>query len=147
DLLENLQRSEGFALILVTHNLELAARAKRTYEMRQGVLVTTSLSTVNVAAARQPRHFGPPEIRLCPELELEPPPRAPILLGSTLLRGAATALLRGAAILAGVVLLDFGVAKYQEMQVRARGERIARLADLALSSLRSDVQSVADFGD
>jgi len=147
DLFENLQRSEGFALILVTHNLELAARAKRTYEMRQGVLVTTSLSTVNVAAARQPRHFGPPEIRLCPELELEPPPRAPILLGSNLLRGATTALLSGAAVLAGVVLLDFGVAKYQEMQVRARGERITRLADLALSSLQSDVQSVADLGD
>jgi putative ABC transport system ATP-binding protein/macrolide transport system ATP-binding/permease protein/lipoprotein-releasing system ATP-binding protein len=145
DLLEIFQRSEGFALILVTHNLELAGRAKRIYEMRQGVLVTTSLPTVAVEPGRQPRHFGLPDIRLRPGLE--PPPREPILLGSSLLRGAMTVLLSGAAVLAGVVLLNFGVAKYQEMQVRARGERIARLADLALSSLQSDVQSVADLGD
>ncbi len=38
DLLEDLQRTESFGFVLVTHNLELARRAQRTYEMRQGVL-------------------------------------------------------------------------------------------------------------
>ena len=32
------------------------------------------------------------------------------------------------------------------MQVRVRGERIARLSDMALSSLQSDIQSVTDLG-
>ena len=38
DLLEELQQADGFGFVLVTHNLELARRAPRTYEMRQGVL-------------------------------------------------------------------------------------------------------------
>jgi putative ABC transport system ATP-binding protein/macrolide transport system ATP-binding/permease protein/lipoprotein-releasing system ATP-binding protein len=47
----------------------------------------------------------------------------------------------------GILLVDFGVAKYQEMQVRARGAWIAKLAEIALSSLQGDIQSVADLGD
>jgi hypothetical protein len=42
---------------------------------------------------------------------------------------------------------DFGVAKYQEMRVRDRGARIAQLAEMALSSLQGEVQSVSDLGD
>ena len=38
DLLEELQRAESFGFVLVTHNLELARRAQRAYEMRQGAL-------------------------------------------------------------------------------------------------------------
>ena len=38
DLLEELQQADGFGFVLVTHNLELARRAPRTYEMRQGEL-------------------------------------------------------------------------------------------------------------
>ena len=59
DLLEDLQRAENFGLTLVTHNLELAKRAQRIYEMRQGALVATDLPDVAVAAERRPRHFGP----------------------------------------------------------------------------------------
>jgi hypothetical protein len=55
--------------------------------------------------------------------------------------------LAGAVVFMGIVLVDFGVAKYQEMQVRARGARIAKLAEIALSSLQGDIQSVADLGD
>ena len=46
DLLEQLQRTESFGFVLVTHNLELAKRARRTYEMRQGVLAATDLPQV-----------------------------------------------------------------------------------------------------
>jgi len=68
-------------------------------------------------------------------------------LGANLLRAVATLLMGGAAFIAGVLLLDFGVAKYQQIQVRERAKRIARLADMALSGLQSDIQSVADLGD
>ncbi|TVP53704.1 MAG: ABC transporter ATP-binding protein [Gemmatimonadales bacterium] len=38
DLLFELRDQEGVALVLVTHNLELASRADRTLELREGVL-------------------------------------------------------------------------------------------------------------
>jgi ABC-type lipoprotein export system ATPase subunit len=144
DLLEALQRSEGFAYVLVTHNLELARHARRTYEMRQGMLVAAAPPQVEVGSARQSRHFEPAEIGVRPDSMA--PPREPIALGANLWRTVVTVLLGGAAIFAGILLLDFGVAKYQQMQVRQRDERIARLADLALSSLQGDIQSVADLG-
>jgi hypothetical protein len=48
-------------------------------------------------------------------------------------------------MLAVFLLADFGVAKYQEMKVRDRGARLAQLADMALSRLQAEVQSVADL--
>src|SRR5262249_61052526 len=53
----------------------------------------------------------------------------------------------GAVVFVCILLVDFGIAKYQEAQVRARGARIAKLAEIALSGLQSEVQSVSDLGD
>ncbi len=145
DLLDALQSSEGFGFVLVTHNLKLAGRAQRTYEMRQGRLAATVLPEVDAAAERHPRHFGPADIRVRPDWT--PRPRQRIHLGANLLPTVAALLLGAAAVITGVLLLDFGVAKYQQIQVRERAERTARLADMALSSLQSDIQSVADLGD
>jgi ABC-type lipoprotein export system ATPase subunit len=151
DLLDALRSSEGFGFVLVTHNLKLAGRAQRTYEMRQGVLAAAVLPEVAVAAARRPRHFGPADIRVRPDWTPRPrrpiPPRGRIALGANLLRALTTLLLGAAAVISGFLLLDFGVAKYQQVQIRERAERIARLADIALSSLQSDIQSVSDLGD
>ena len=64
DLLEQLQRTESFGLALVTHNLELAGRAQRTYEMRQGALAQPvhdrAAGDQRSSRAVQPRHLGPP---------------------------------------------------------------------------------------
>jgi hypothetical protein len=68
-------------------------------------------------------------------------------LGANLLRTLTTLLLGAAAVISGFLLLDFGVAKYQQIQISDRAERIARLADIALSSLQSDIQTVSDLGD
>ena len=147
DLLEYLQQRDSFALVLVTHNLELAKRALRTYEMRQGVLEATDLPLVAVEAESRPRHFGPAKILAELEPEMPATARAPIRLGANLWHGVQTLVLGGAVVFLGVLLLDFGVAKYQETQVRARGARIAKLAEMALSSLEGEVQSVSDLGD
>ena len=61
DLLGELQRTERFGFVLVTHNLELAKRAQRTYEMRQGGLAATDLPPA-MAEAERPRHFGPARV-------------------------------------------------------------------------------------
>jgi ABC-type lipoprotein export system ATPase subunit len=60
DLLERLQRTESFSLVLVTHDLELAKRAQRSYEMRQGTLTASDLPQV---AAEPPGRVSPVRIR------------------------------------------------------------------------------------
>ena len=50
-------------------------------------------------------------------------------------------------IFAGILLVNFAVAQYQELQVRERDARLAKLAELALTSLQGEVQSVSDLGD
>ena len=60
DLLERLQRTESFGFVLVTHDLKLAKRARRSYEMRQGTLAATDLPQV---AAEPPRHVARARIR------------------------------------------------------------------------------------
>ena len=44
DLLTDLNRSEGLALLVVTHSRDLAARMGKTYELRKGKLEQTDLS-------------------------------------------------------------------------------------------------------
>jgi ABC-type lipoprotein export system ATPase subunit len=110
DLLEQLQRTESFGFVLVTHNLELAKRARRTYEMRQGVLAATDLPQVEVDPER-PRRFGPAAVDAPAELALSAAVVAPIRLGSSLWRGVQIFLLAGAVIFGGILLADFGVDK------------------------------------
>jgi putative ABC transport system ATP-binding protein/macrolide transport system ATP-binding/permease protein/lipoprotein-releasing system ATP-binding protein len=145
DLLEQLQQSHSFGLVLVTHNLALAKRAQHTYEMRQGILEATDLPQVSVEAEPRQRRFGP--VAVVAEPEIPAAARVPIRLGANLWRNVQTLALGGAAVFIAILVVDFGVAKYQEMQVRARGARIAQLAEIALSSLQSEVQSVTDLGD
>ncbi len=147
DVLEELQRTESFGLALVTHNLELAKRAPRTYEMRHGALAATDLTRMAVASGHQPRRFSPAEMRVGPEPTEAATARAPIRLGKNLWPGLRTFMLAGALIVAVIMLLDFAIGKYQAIQVRDRLARTATLQYAALNSLRGDVQSITDLGD
>ncbi len=140
DLLERLQRTESFGFVLVTHDLKLAKRAQRSYEMRQGTLAATDLPQV---VAEPQRRVTPPRIR--PEQPVPAAARAP--MGANLWGGVRTFLIAAAVIFAAVLAADVGVEKYQAMRVRERAARIAALQHLALNRLRGDVQSVADLGD
>jgi ABC-type lipoprotein export system ATPase subunit len=146
DLLERLQQSDSFGLVLVTHNLEIARHATRTYEMRQGMLEATDLP-LSIEPESRPRRFGPRKILAELEREMPAAARVSIGLGANLWRGVQTLAIGGAVAFVCIVLVDFGLAKFQETQVRARGARIAKLAEIALSSLQSEVQSVSDLGD
>jgi hypothetical protein len=70
----------------------------------------------------------------------------PSRLGANLWCGVQVTVLGGAVFLVSILLADFGVAKYEEMQIRENGVRPAQLADMALSALQSEVQSVTDLG-
>ena len=147
ELLERLRQSDSFGLVLVTHNLEIARHATRLYEMRQGIFEATDLPPVLVEAESRPRRFGPRKI--VPEIDPEMPAaaRVSIGLGANLWHGVQTLTIGGAVVFVCILLVDFGLAKYQEAQVRARGARIAKLAEIALSRLQGEVQSVSDLGD
>ena len=58
-LLEELQRSEAFGLVLVTHNLALAKHAQRTCEMSRGVLAPIDLPDVAGEEKPRSRHLTP----------------------------------------------------------------------------------------
>ena len=147
DLLEQLRTSETFSFVLVTHNLDLAKHAERCYEMKQGLLVPSELSRMVREVEPQIRHFGPAQMNVRPELPVAVPSRKPVQLGTNLWNNVQTLMVGGAAILGCILLLDFGIAKYQEMQIRDRGARIAQMADMALARLQAYVQSVSDLGN
>ena len=141
DLLEDLQRIESFGFVLVTHDLNLAKRAERCFEMRQGTLAPSDLPQIEAAPRRR---IGPAGLDAArPEQAVH----APIRLGESLWRGVRLFLAAAAVIFAAVLAVDFGVEKYQAMRVRERAARIAALQHLALNRLRGDVQSVADLGE
>lgn len=147
DFLEELRQTESFGLALVTHNLELAKRASRAYEMRQGTLAATDLTGTAVASVRHSPRFGAAQIRLRPEPPASTAARVPIRLGRNLWPGMQTVALAGVIVLAAIMLLDFGIRKYQAIQLRERLARTTSLRYLALNSLRGDVQSIMDLGN
>jgi ABC-type lipoprotein export system ATPase subunit len=144
DLLESLQRTESFGFVLVTHDLKLAKRARRCFEMRQGTLAATDLPQVQAERRAEPRR------RLTSASQPVTPAataRAPIRLGDSLWRGVRILLPAAAVIFAAILAVDVDVEKYQAMRLRERAARIATLQHLALNRLRGDVQSVTDLGD
>jgi ABC-type lipoprotein export system ATPase subunit len=151
ELIGELQREERFGLLLVTHNLAVAKRAQRSYEMRQGVLTATALADVAIEPPERPRRFAPvAPCREPAEARGAPAPRAArasVALGADLRRGLQSALIAGAVIFGAVLLTDFAVGKYQAMQLRERAARVAALQHLALNGLRGDVEQVSDLGE
>jgi ABC-type lipoprotein export system ATPase subunit len=141
DLLEELQRAESFGFVLVTHDLALAKRAERSFEMRQGTLAARELPQLEAAPPRRAMAARLDAARATPQ------PRAPIRLGESLWRGVKIFLPAAAAIFAAILAVDVGIAKYQAMRLREHAARVAGLQHLALNSLRGDVESVTDLGD
>jgi ABC-type lipoprotein export system ATPase subunit len=144
DLLESLQRTESFGFVLVTHDLKLAKRARRCFEMRQGTLAATDLPQVQAERRAEPRR------RLTSASQPVTPAataRAPIRLGDSLWRGVRILLPAAAVIFAAILAVDVGVENYQAMRLRERAARIATLQHLALNRLRGDIQSVTDLGE
>ena len=142
DLLESLQRTESFGFVLVTHDLKLAKRARRCFEMRQGTLAATDLPQVQADPRAEPRRG----VITQPVTPATAAP-APIRLGESLWRGVRILLPAAAVIFAAILAVDVGVEKYQAMRLRERAARIATLQHLALNRLRGDVQSVTDLGE
>ncbi len=145
-LLEALRRDEGFALLLVTHNRDLAALADRMLEMKQGRLLAQSSTQIATRPVR-------PVVLPAPL-----PPEAAVVaaaegaLGFHRLGGNLWAtvgrLAAGAALIFGLAILaNNGVARFQRHQKEAEGERLTALEEMATSTLRSDIADITSLGD
>ncbi|QBR71019.1 ABC transporter ATP-binding protein [Beijerinckiaceae bacterium] len=147
-LLEELRREAAFGMIVVTHNLELAKRADRMFEMKQGVLAATDLPEGAMAPARPERRFGPPKVAPAADAARpEDATRAVAQLGETLWAAAGRALVFGGLIFALVLAGNYGLARYQRHQAWVRKERLDALEELATSTLKSEIASVTSLGE
>ena len=137
-LLDRLRHDQGFGLLVVTHNLELARRADRSFEMSRGRLLEASVEAA-------PAPVAPPWLQPAPMPE-------PVLAVARTMGGdfwpIARRLAFGGAIAFALVLLgDSLVGRYQRMVVQGRADKLAALETLALSALRADVKAIASRGN
>jgi ABC-type lipoprotein export system ATPase subunit len=137
-LLDRLRREQGFGLLVVTHNLELARRADRSYEMSRGRLLAASVEKVAAPA---------PAPRLQPPPMPQPVPLATRVMGGEFRRTARQVAFGAAVAFALVVLGDSLVGRYQHMLVQERADKLAALETLALSALRADVKAITSRGN
>ena len=137
-LLDRLRHEQGFGLLVVTHNLELARRADRSFEMSRGRLLEASVEAA-------PAPVAPSRLQPAPMPE-------PVLAVARTMGGdfwpIARRLAFGGAIAFALVLLgDSLVGRYQRMVVQGRADKLAALETLALSALRADVKAIASRGN
>ena len=147
-LLEELRREAAFGMIVVTHNLELAKRADRVFEMRQGVLTATDLPEGAFQPARPGRRFGRAKAAVSANVvRPEDGTRAVARLGETLWAAAGRALVFGGLIFALVLAGNYGLERYQRYQALVRKERLDALEELATSTLKGEIASVTSLGE
>ncbi len=146
ELIESLRRATPFAIILVTHNIELAAHADRAFVMDRGVLKPFSAPSDAVEPVRHARRFATP-----PPVNDEPPPEPATeigqRLGRDLRRLARNAVAAAAALFVVTLGLNYAVERHQTYQLDEKRERLAALEQLAMSTLRGDIASVSRVGD
>jgi putative ABC transport system ATP-binding protein/macrolide transport system ATP-binding/permease protein/lipoprotein-releasing system ATP-binding protein len=139
-LLDRLRREQGFGLLVVSHNLDIARRAGRSYEMSRGQLLAADL-------APQP-DLAPAPPRLRPIPTPEPvAARQQLHLGGAFWPTARLLLFGSAVAFSLVLLADSLVGHYQRLRVQERAEKLAALEALALSALRANVKSIASLGN
>ena len=139
DLLDRLRHEQGFGLLVVSHNLELARRADRSYEMSRGRLLDASVDSA-------PAPVPMPRLRPAPAPE-SVPVAAGTRLGGDFWPTVQRLAFGGVVAFALVLLGDLLVGRYQRMLVQERADKLAALETLALSSLRADVKRIASRGN
>ena len=145
EMLERLRAETPFGLVLVTHNLALAKRADRCLVMERGVLAAIDLPAPVLEPAVAMRRFAslPPANDAGPEKDARDVSR----LGRNLWAVAGRVMAAGLAIFAVILAANEGLDRYQAYVMQERRDKLAELEELATSTLRGDVSSVAMLGD
>ncbi len=163
DLLLELQRDEGFSLLIVTHSMRLAERADRLLEMRGGRLFDAAVANrTGCVERRRVMEVGSPsgsrwELGGAAVAELEPridtgserefeDPRSAVV-APRLGRGVRRFAVKFAAWTLTIVMLglagNVGASLYQRRQFEKRQLAREALETAAMSGLRADVEDIA----
>ena len=140
-LLDRLRHEQGFGLLIVSHNLDIARRADRSYEMVRGRLESAAVDRRAAPAIAAPPRLKAPANDAAPQ-----PAVAAVRLGANFWPAARAVLFGGAVVFSLVLLADSLIGRYQRMLVSERAEKLSALESLALSSLRATVRDVASLG-
>ena len=145
EMLERLRAETPFGLVLVTHNLALAKRADRCFVMERGVLDAIDLPAPVLAPARLTRRFAPlpPANDAGPEEDAHDASR----LGRNLWAAAGRVMAAGLAVFVLIVAANEGLDRYQVHAMQQQRDKLAELEEVAMSTLRGDISSVAMLGD
>jgi len=146
-LLEQLRREASFGMIVVTHNLDLAKRADRMFQMKQGRLYAADLSEAAIRPPPPPRCDPPKTAVPADHARRVDGGRAIGKLGATLWAPAARAMVVAGLVFVLALLGNYSLARYQRYQAALRSARLAALEELATSTLKSEIESVARMGD
>jgi ABC-type lipoprotein export system ATPase subunit len=145
DLLDRLRKTESMGLLIVAHDLRIAARADHTYEVHEGVLEATELALPAAPPNGERNRFKSVSLDISGDFEARASLIAP--MGSAFWPVAERLISIATVLFLAVMLAGYGVGRYQQMKLEEAGRKHSALETLALSSLRSDVQSVREFGD
>jgi ABC-type lipoprotein export system ATPase subunit len=150
DLLAEIHRRDGVALVVVTHDRTIARRADRILEIRNGSIVPRQAGSGSLFETRghpwpevsNQNHAAVTAVAAPRALALEASTRLGAGLGAWLLSVSAWVV---PAILMALAL-NQGVALYQGHLLRQRRQARAALEDAALLWLRADIDDVAYKG-
>ena len=136
-LLLDLRRTRQTTLIVVTHNLTLARHADRVIHLRNGRIAATDVPEPSAK---------PPELRpaihpkALDENRLTP---SPVRLGAELMSKLTSFLMWTALVVAGLFLLNHGVAFVQRWAIQEKKAVQQVLQTTALHQLRADIDNLA----
>ena len=145
EMLERLRAETPFGLVLVTHNLALAKRADRCCVMERGVLGAIDLPGPVLEPTVPTRRFVslPPANDAGPEEDAHDASR----LGRNLWAVAGRVMAAGLGIFVLILAANAGLDRYQAYAMQERRDKLAVLEELAMSTLRGNISSVAMLGD
>lgn len=132
ELLLSMQAAHELTLVVVTHNMDIAARADRVIRMKAGQIVSTEAGAMQ-ALPRATR-------RLDKKRALGTGQNATLGVGFDRFVGRLVMLV--VPVLALVWLVNFGVTKFEAQLLAAQEEKQQALEDLALAGLRAEVKDI-----
>lgn len=146
-LLEALRVEEGFSMVMVTHNRDIATLAGRVLEMRQAVLMPPDLALSGSSRPPRPINLPAPAPHEMPVKAAAEGARALDGLGTNLLAGFRRTGFAATLLFGCGFLLNKEVAHYQQYRIDEQRRRLAALEELATSTLRSDIASIVSLGE
>jgi len=145
NVLIEIQRRSKLTLVIVTHNMEIAARADRILQMRSGQIVSERVTDLGVPHPEvAPAEVGYADVAHA-DLLSTPVDSQPITLGEGFERFVGRLVLLTVPLIAILWCINFAVAYFENQVIEEQTSARQSLEDLAMTGLRAEVKDVT-FG-